>query len=334
MGTLTPDAIDAILKKNGKGPTDNSDVGVSFDEVDNFGNEESIKEMYASVASYNKMLQERITFINSSLTKVIPFTRENLYVICAFTGSGKTTIGANILHPIWKEGKKALIVSNEESKQDILYRVACIELGHNFNEYKKGIMPQNHQIECLKLFPEISKFIKILDASYKDNLTAKLEGVKNALTAVTQTDYSCVLIDYYQLIQKSIEDSSRSRYDVLNDLRIFLQGYIQRSAIPVVIFAQLHSLSKRAGVDLDQRVKECPAILDSATVVLEIVPNFDDKTTDILIKKDRFGSTGKKLTVAFDKGKFIDLTDEHRNRIAQEKLDDILDKAEETLDGS
>lgn len=332
MTFLSDDSVKQILKKNGQDPADMSDVEVSFDEIESFGDEDSIKEMHTSIKSYNKMLDEKITFINPSLSKVIPFTRENLYVICAYTGAGKTTVSANISYPLWKEKKKILILSNEESKQDILYRIACIEKGHSFNDYKKGTMHKSVQLECIKLFPEIAKYVKILDATYKNNLTSKLEGIKKALEAVKKSDYSAILIDYYQLIQKSIEDPSRSRYDVLNDLRIHLQGYIQSSSIPVVMFAQLHSLSKRAGVDLDQRVKECPAILDSATVVLEVVPDFEEKTTNILVKKDRFGCTGAKITVAFDKGRFVDMTDEHRTKMKQQQISDILDKAEAVID--
>src|SRR5581483_2234154 len=126
------------------------------------------------------------------------------------------------------------------------------------------------------LFPEIGKCVKVLDIGFKGGLTTKLEGIKNALEAVRNQDYSCAMIDYYQLIQYSVEDKTRSRYDVLNDLRIWFGQYIKTSNIPIVVFAQLHSIGKRNNKDLDSRVKECPAILEPSTVVLEVIPNFDD----------------------------------------------------------
>lgn len=299
------------------------DFGVSLDEVDNFGNTESIREMFTDIAKYNTMLQQRITFINTSLTAAIPFTRENLYLVCAYTGNGKSTVAANISYPLWKQEKKILVITNEESKQDVLFRIACLELGFNFNDYKKGNMPMDQQKQVVQMFPDISKYVKVLDVSFKGGLTTKLEGIKNALEAVRNQDYSCAMIDYYQLIQYSAEDKTRSRYDVLNDLRIWLGQYIKSSNIPVVLFAQLHSIGKRANKDLDSRIKECPNIQEPATVVLEVIPNFDDSTSEFVIHKDRFGLAGHRVMCGFQKGRYVNLTDDVKKAIAEKKLDDL-----------
>ena len=269
------------------------------------------------------MLSEKITFINESLTMAIPFTRENLYLICAYTGNGKSTIAANISFPLYKQGKKVLVLSNEESKQDILFRISCLELGYNFNDYKKGIMEISRQSEVAKRFPDIAQCVKVLDVNYKEGLTTKLEGVKNALEAVKNADYSCVMIDYYQLIQYSVADHTRGRYDVLNDLRIWMGQYIKNSNIPIVIFAQLHSFGKRQNKDLDSRIKECPSIQEPATVVIEVIPNFVDQTSEFIIHKDRFGMAGHKIECGFDKGRYINYTDEFKRSVLEKKLDNL-----------
>ena len=221
-----------------------------------------------------------------------------------------------------------LVIANEESKSDVLFRIACLHLGYNFNLYKKGGMPAPHQRECVGLFPEISKYIKVLDVVYKEGLTTKIEGIINALEAVQDADFSCCLIDYYQLIVNSVEDPSRGRYDVLNKLRIYMQRYIKRSNIPIVLFAQLHSMGKRSNVELDSRVKECPAILEAATVVIECVPNFDLKKTDFAIKKDRFGLQGTKIECGFENGKFVPYDEGFKNKIKQEQVDKLAQSVE------
>ena len=302
------------------------DTKVSLDDVEAFGDKQSISKMYQDISSYNKMLKQKITFINPALSAAIPFTRENMYLICAYTGNGKSTIAANISHPLWKEGKKTLVISNEEPQQDVMYRIACLELGYNFNDYKKGTMPMQHQKECALLFPEISKYVKVIDVNYKNGLSTKIEGVKNALLAVKHADYSAVMIDYFQLIQYSVEDPQRSRYNVLNDLRIWLGQYIRSSNIPVVMFAQLHSMAKRTNVELDSRIKECPGILEPATVVLEVVPDFENKTTTFLIKKDRFGFQGMRVECGFSKGRYVEMTAEHILATQQDKVDELMDK--------
>jgi len=220
------------------------------------------------------------------------------------------------------------VIANEESKSDVLFRIACLHLGYNFNLYKKGGMPAPHQRECVGLFPEISKYIKVLDVVYKEGLTTKIEGIINALEAVQDADFSCCLIDYYQLIVNSVEDPSRGRYDVLNKLRIYMQRYIKRSNIPIVLFAQLHSMGKRSNVELDSRVKECPAILEAATVVIECVPNFDLKKTDFAIKKDRFGLQGTKIECGFENGKFVPYDEGFKNKIKQEQVDKLAQSVE------
>lgn len=285
---------------------DGVDKEVSFDEIDSFGNRESLMEMFKNVADYNKMLGQKITLINDSLTAAIPFTRENLYLFCAYTGSGKSTVAANISFPLWKQGKKVLVVTNEETKQDVLFRIACLELGYSFNEWKKGQMPQDMQRQCLMLFPEISQYVKVLDVTWRDGLTTKIEGVKRALESIKGKDYSCVLIDYYQLIKDSLYERDRTRYDVLNDLRIWLGQYIKGCEVPVCMFVQLYSLGKRGGVkDIDARIKECSAIVEPATVIIEVIPNFDEGTSDFVIHKDRFGVAGHRIVCPFEKGRYL-----------------------------
>jgi len=94
MTQLSREHLIQQLKKAGVQST--PEVDVSFDEIDSFGDKASILEMYKNVAGYNKMLGQRITLINDSLTAAVPFTRENLYLFCAYTGSGKSTVAANI----------------------------------------------------------------------------------------------------------------------------------------------------------------------------------------------------------------------------------------------
>lgn len=309
MMKLTNDQIAAQLKLAGKGPA--TEVNVSLEEIESFGNKDSMREMLTDIGKYKKMLSQRITLINDALSATVPFTRENLYLFCAYTGSGKSTVAANITYPLWKQKKKTLVISNEESKQDILFRIACLDLGLNFNDYKKGMMPNEDMLKVVSLFPEISEWVKVLDVTYQDGLTTKVEGIKKALEAVKKEDsYSCVLLDYYQLVKYSIKDSKKTAYENLNDLRIWLGQYIKSSSMPVVLFAQLYSVSKKGGAkDIDTRIKDCSAVVEPATVIIEIVPNYDNQTSEFIIHKDRFGKQGSKIVCGFEKGRYTIIDD-------------------------
>lgn len=319
-----PEEVQKIVKS--KAGEDPSDYEVSLNEIESFGNADSLKEMVVDINKYRQMLKERITFINPSLTTVVPFTRENLYLICAYSGNGKSTIAANISYPLWQQGKKILVITNEESKQDVLFRVACLHLGKDFNAYKKGIMPLATIKEITKLFPEIAKHVKVIDVNYKDGLTTKAEGIMNLLEAVRTTDYSCVMIDYYQLAKYSAKDPAANPFTVLDKLRIYFGKYIKNSNIPLVVFAQLHSMGKRNNKDLDSRIKDCPAIYEPSTVVIEVVPDFENKTSDFKIHKDRFGAAGKRVSCGYENGKFVDMDEDFVAALEKRKLDDIEGK--------
>jgi archaellum biogenesis ATPase FlaH len=303
---LTAEQIKAQLKGIGT----NQVPDISLDDIEAFGDRASLSEMLANIHKYNEMLKERITLVNESLSSAIPFTRENLYLFCAYTGSGKSTVAANITYPLWKQGKKTLVISNEESEQDVIFRIACLELGMSFNDYKKGNMAPQDQLKILALFPEITKYVKVLDVVYKDGITTKIEGIKKALEAVKkETSYSCVLIDYFQLIKYSVADSRKTAYDNLNDLRVWLGQYIKSSTMPVVLFAQLYSVSKKGGAkDIDTRIKDCTAIVEPATVIIEVVPNFEAQTSEFIIHKDRFGRAGHRIVCGFEKGRYVKLS--------------------------
>jgi replicative DNA helicase len=326
MAKLSDQQKSTILQSFGLADQAQEDsMSVSFDEINSFGNKESLREMVVSIGKYNEMLNEKITLINESLTAAVPFTRENLYLFCAYTGSGKSTVAANISYPLWKQQKKVLVLSNEESKQDVLFRIACLELGLNFNDYKKGTMPGDLQMKAVALFPEISQWVKVIDVNFKEGLTTKFEGVKSALTSVKTSDYSCVLIDYYQLIKYSSSDKTKKAYEVLNDLRIWLGLYIKDSNVPIVLFAQLYSQSKRQakGHDIDARIKDCSAIIEPATVIIEVIPNFEEKTTDFVIHKDRFGAAGAKIVCPFERGRYLKQLDERG--MAERRLDNLVE---------
>lgn len=329
MATLTKEEQIKLLQRSGVKV--HQELDITFDEIDSFGNRDSLLEMATSIAKYNKMMSERITLINESLTSAIPFTRENLYLFCAVSGSGKSTIAANISYPLWKQQKKVLVISNEETKQDILFRIAALELGYSFNEFKKGLMPIERQRECIALFPDISKYVKILDVTWRDGLTTKIEGVQKALESVIDQGYSCALIDYYQLIKDSLFEENRTRYDVLNDFRIWLGKYIKSCEIPVCLFVQLYSMGKRGGVrDIDARIKECSAIVEPATVIIEAVPNFEDATTDFIIHKDRFGVAGHRITCPFQHGRYLKALSERE--IAERRLEQLTEELEEGVE--
>ncbi|CAM6003888.1 unnamed protein product [Sphagnum balticum] len=283
----------------------------SPEELRNFGGADELKEIVASIARHNKMLKERLTLINDSLTRAIPLVRENLYLFAAYTGSGKSSTAANISYPLWKQKKRVLIISNEESEKDVVSRIACLEVGLNFQSVIRGEITKEQEMSYVVHIPKIKEYVKVISAT--DPRTTRIEGVKNILEAAKKEDFSCIIIDYFQLIKYSESEPNKEPYKVMMIFKDYLNAYIKTANAPVVMFAQLWSLSKRPskGTELDSRLKECASIQDGASVVVELVPNFEESTTDFLICKDRFfGRKGERLTCPYSSGRFLEAIDE------------------------
>jgi archaellum biogenesis ATPase FlaH len=326
MTELPKEIQEALLKRSGL-DTAQQDISVSLDEINSFGDDESLKEMYQDIAAYRRMLQEKITFINPELSALVPFSRENLYLLCATSGTGKSTTAANISYPLWQQQKKVLIVTNEESKHDVLYRIACLHLGLSFNQFKKGEMPKANIKQVMELFKDIAKYVKVADVNFKDGVTSTTEGIKNLLNAVRTADFSCVLIDYWQNIKRTIHGDNSSHYNILDDLRIFLGQYIKKSNVPIVMFAQIYPAAGKRSTELEDRIKMGKTIYETATVVMEIITDFDNKVTKFNIRKDRFGYEGQYLNCYFDNGRYRAIDEDELKDIMQNgHMDNIAGK--------
>jgi replicative DNA helicase len=327
MSKFSEQQMDFILKQAGVGTsTQMKAMEATVDEMRNFGNSDDLKEIVAAIARHNKILKDRFTLINDSLTKAIPLARENLYLFAAYTGSGKSSTAANISYPLWKQGKKVLIISNEETQTDIVSRIACLEAGINFQNVKRGEVTKMEELAYIAHIPDVKRHIIAISAD--DPRTTRLEGMKNLLDAAKQEDFAAIIIDYFQLIKYSEQYPNKEPYKVMMEFKDYLNAYVKTSNAPVIMFAQLWSLSKRPakGTELDSRLKECASIQDGASVVVEIVPNFQESTTDFLICKDRFfGRKGDKLTCAYSKGRYLDTSSDMdlAKAIAQVKLDKL-----------
>lgn len=328
--SLSKEEYASQLRKHGVSVPEKFEI--SDDDIDGVVSKESVLEVWKDINSYNKMLEEKNTLINDSMTKAFPFARENLYLFCAYTGSGKSTVAANIAYPLWIQKKKVLYISNEEPKQDVLFRIAALHKGYSYNSWKRGKMPKDKQAECMKLIPDIMNYINVKDLLWKDGLTTRLDGVQYLLEKAKGKEYSCIVIDYFQLVKESGNDKGKSRYEVLNEFRLWLGRYIKHCETPVCLFVQLHSIGKRGGVkDIDHRIKECPAVIEPASVIIEIAPNYDDYTSDFIVHKDRFDRAGVKITLPLDNGRFNNhLTDQE---LEQRKLRVQKDRAAAEFDG-
>jgi hypothetical protein len=89
---------------------------------------------------------------------------------------------------------------------------------------------------------------------------------------------------------------------------------------------QINPQDKDNRVPFQHRIKGRKVIMDPSTIVMEMVRDSENYRTNWIIHKSRYTeSIGKDLHTGYNKGKFIEYTDEFRAMIQQRK-DEIADR--------
>lgn len=296
--------------KNIKTEEKRDELQINYDLIDKIreNNINVAEKASIRVDNYIDILNKKIYFINNELTETIPFCRDNLYLIMSQTGCGKSTVVSNISYSLYKQEQKSLIISNEEAVEDVLMRIACLDLELSFNAYKKGKMKNTEIEECKRLFPKISQYIHVFGILEEGMNPTDVDDVVSVLEGSLKYDYSAILIDYFQLIRYK-KASFKNTYEILDELRLYLQKFIKKSNAPLVVMSQLYSQGKRKTADIDARLKNNSNIMETATVCIEVIPDFAENSSVFKIHKDRFGSAGRELNFFFKKGKYLSLKD-------------------------
>lgn len=266
--------------------------------------ERLVKKIYGNIRNNRDILKQALTFVNIGLTDAVPFARGSLYLIGGVSGHGKSTTAANVSFPLWKEGKKVLVLSNEESDENVVARIACLDLQVDFNAWRNDTL--NHVQRSLvdrKLIEVLEKVTVI--GTDTPGLTNTLEGIQMVLEKYKNSDYSCILIDFFQNIGASTKNPTMERTPILMAFKAFITTYVVQAKMPVVLFAQLMPLPQDAhDRQFEVRIKWCKGIYEAATTALEIVRIPSQQKTVFVIDKDRFGKAGRSIDCNFKNGRY------------------------------
>ena len=103
---------------------------------------EDITERAFDKNSMLKSVEDRknsIIFLNKKISQHIITAPGSLVTIASMTNNGKSTLTAHITEAIiTKEDKPVVILSNEETEDDVRARVSCLRSGISFGDYKSN----------------------------------------------------------------------------------------------------------------------------------------------------------------------------------------------------
>jgi|GEM_PF-3061914 len=269
---------------------------------------------------YIKLAKGAVTFLGMDVfkDKVALFPR-NIILIGAETGTGKSTTCANFIRSYLKEGRRVLIVTNEENRTDILNRVIFLNKGWVYSNHDE--ITEEQLVECKRLYPILMQRIEIIDDMFNGigGTTTTLEGIVSIYktlkeqAAAGEKPYDAVLIDYIQNIRTSVDAPSLAQWQVLQRLGSFIDNFKGEYNAPTILFSQLKAATEANG-SYKERIEGYKAISNHATTAMEVKMDRENLRTEWIFRKNRFkDAVGISVITGYDRGRYVEYNQEFMN---------------------
>ena len=284
-------------------------------------------EEYLRLSELEKKNREgTCTFLDKNVSAILPLIPMSLTFVGGITGNGKSTICANMLYTLVQEGKKCLVLANEETLVSIYDRIIFIHYGWDYNAYKgsKGFLTEEQESLKNAMALKLKKFIKVID---KSGQTTSLDGIKFALNSerAGEIKYDCIFIDYFQAVTSMLSNANATSVEVLYEFKHYLKDYIREPGTPpIVLFGQLMKLDcDNPDRDIELRTKFCKGISEACTSTVEVVKMTGMPLSRLYVDKGRWGNGGKVMSLEYDKGRLFSVD---QNRVTALKMAANLEK--------
>lgn len=261
--------------------------------------------------NYFESAKNPIQFIGPMFDDYVPFWRNNLILVGAETGQGKSTCISNIVIAALRQGKKLLVLTNEQSANDFYNMITCMLRGWSYTDH------HNFTKEQIKILSDQIKFLgesgrlTVIDDNYggSSGVTSTIEGIESIFDNLiaNKTDYDAVLLDYYQNVWQSALNPRLNEYEVQRMLTNKLNAYKDSYPAPIVLMAQIKPQLEGETIPFKIRLEGTKAIINKCTQAMEMVAKKKELKTEWIIIKSRFApkTQGETVTTGFDKGRFV-----------------------------
>lgn len=229
-------------------------------------------------------------------------------LLAAKSGKGKSTILANIVGYLVKNRllkKKVLIVTNEESTEDVYSRIACYVVGVKWTSYRLDELSDYNMNRVDNIIMTLTEKIVVESLSNPHMDFTTIEDVKAGLNYVRgkEDEFCMVLLDYWQTVNQSKERPNMSTVEISKELGFFMKEFAASVGVPTLAFAQLKSNADSN--DIKDRIENDRTLYNHAQDVIEIVPNFEKKISTFYLHKNRWGDVqGAKVQCRWFNGHF------------------------------
>lgn len=279
-----------------------------------------------------KERQNSVSVLFPELDEFIQLAPGSLALVCAATGTGKSTITANIAYNLLREGKKVLIIANEERKTDVAARISCLDMNISIHSYKKkDKLPQTIVDSAIDNIKKFKDNLTILALCYKNNssIVTSPEGMKKILQNAAGR-FDVVMIDYYQNVNVSIEHPDIKPHEANEMFARDIDAIKNQIGCPIILMAQI----RRGDENYKERLEGRKLIINKCTDVFELIIDKEFSRSEIVCHKDRWiGQQGEHVFIGYDKGRYVPYTKDFEEDIRQKKIDviDNLGSAPQTI---
>jgi len=170
-----------------------NDRELAIARTTNFGamTQEQIDSVRANSRNYIQAARNCMKFINSAFDGIIPYFRKNLILIGGKTGEGKSTAVANIvastlkqIDPVTGKRCRVLVISNEESVEDVYNRITSFAKGWSYVNHDKFT---DEQIQVFDEYIQVltkDGWLNVIDDSYGGTPEAPVSGVTTSIEGI------------------------------------------------------------------------------------------------------------------------------------------------------
>lgn len=226
---------------------------------------------------------------------------QELTIIAARPGVGKTALALNLLINLAKRGNNCLFISREMSSNQISKRLVSIVTGIDSNKMR---IPKALKYEDWNIINNASTLInKMQGKIYIDDTTYHVQGIRSQVRSLYNKKQCDILfVDYLGLV-KTLKRCESHRIEI-EDVSWNLKHISKEFNIPVIVLCQLNRMAEHSNEEPQlHHLRESGAIEQDADNVLMIYQpdetdnpflNIEpDKTLiQVLVRKQRNGPTG------------------------------------------
>ena len=243
---------------------------------------------------------------------------EELVVLFARLGQGKSWVLAKIVSHIWKLGFNVAYISPEMGPDNVGYRFDTIQFGYSNSSLMWGLSDidiEKYEQDINSLKERKNKFIVSTPSDFNNCIT-----VSKLRNYIKQHKLDVIAIDGVKYLTDERYRRGDSETISLTHISEDLMALSVELQVPIIVVSQANRAGAKDDVPDIENISSSDGIAQCATKVIAL--RQDDGNLEMRVEKNRYGTIGKKLKYIWNIniGEFI-YTENSEDITSEEKIE-------------